>query len=52
MIAAANGHTQIVRLLLEKGANASLKNKYAKSATDVAASEEIKKLLPESEQKK
>ena len=51
MIAAANGHTQIVRLLLEKGANASLKNKYAKSATDVAASEEIKMLLPESEQK-
>jgi ankyrin repeat protein len=45
MIAAANGHTQIVRLLLNKGANASLKNKFDKTASDAAANEEIRKLI-------
>jgi ankyrin repeat protein len=51
MIASANGHTQIVRLLLDKGANALLKNKFGKSAVDVAAREEIRKLLTDSVQK-
>jgi ankyrin repeat protein len=45
MIASANGNTQIVQLLLEKGANTSLRNKYGKSAIDVASSGEIRKLL-------
>jgi ankyrin repeat protein len=45
MIAAANGHAEIVRILLEKGANATLKNKFDKTASDAAANEEIRKLI-------
>jgi ankyrin repeat protein len=45
MIASANGHSEVVKLLLDKGASTSLKNKFGKTAVDVAANEEIKILL-------
>jgi ankyrin repeat protein len=45
MIAAANGHFEVVKLLLEKGADASLRNEKGKSAADVAATEEIRLLI-------
>jgi ankyrin repeat protein len=51
MIASANGHTEIVKLLLKKGANASLRNTDGKSAADVAANEEIRILLDNSGKK-
>jgi len=45
MIASANGHTDVVKVLLDKGADTSLKNESGKSATEVAANDEIRNLI-------
>ena len=45
MAASLNGNTDIVRLLLEKGANPALKDKEGKTAFDYAGNPEIKNLL-------
>jgi ankyrin repeat protein len=45
MAASLNGNTDIVKLLLEKGANPYLKDKEGKTALDYAGNPEIKNLL-------
>jgi ankyrin repeat protein len=45
MVASVNGNTEIVKLLLEKGANPTLKDKEGKTALDYAGNPDIKKLL-------
>jgi ankyrin repeat protein len=45
MIASANGHTEVVKVLLERGANTELRNQSGKSAADVAANDEIRDLI-------
>jgi ankyrin repeat protein len=45
MAASRQGHTETVKLLLEKGANAEIKSLESKTAYDYAKSEGIKILL-------
>ena len=45
MIAARDGQTEVVRTLIEKGANKNIKNNAGKTAYDFAANEEIKALV-------
>ena len=47
MAASLNGHTEIVKLLMEKGANQGLKNNEGKTALDYAENSDIKRLLEE-----
>ena len=43
--AAEKGHTKIVQLLLEKGADVNAKDKYGRTAYDLAKNDEIKNIL-------
>jgi ankyrin repeat protein len=45
MAASLNGHAEIVKLLLEKGANPGLKNNEGKTALDYAENSDINRLL-------
>jgi ankyrin repeat protein len=45
MAASLNEHAEIVKLLLEKGANPGLKNDEGKTALDYAGNSNIKSLL-------
>lgn len=47
MVASMNGHADIVRLLLEKGANRDLKDNEGKTAMDLAGDPDVKNLLQE-----
>lgn len=45
ILASMNGYNEIVKLLLEHGADPTIKNKEGKTALDLAANDEIKKLI-------
>jgi ankyrin repeat protein len=45
MAAAANGHTEVVKLLLEKGANPDLQDNESRTALDYAGNPDIRLLL-------
>jgi len=45
MVASMNGHADVVKLLLEKGANPDLKDNEGKTAMDYAGDPDIKNLL-------
>ena len=44
-LAASKGSEEIVRLLIEKGAKVSLKNKQKQTPANVASSPEVKKII-------
>jgi ankyrin repeat protein len=48
MVASMNGYAEIVKLLLEKGGNPSLKDNEGKTALDYAGNPDIKNLLKRS----
>ena len=45
ILASINGHTDIVRMLVEKGADLNVKDNRGQTAADKAKNQEIKQIL-------